>query len=86
MISGGDTSYTIDKKNVYMCLHNYFNDSNVQMDILVFVFLHECAHIACRDESHSDEFWCIFRLILEVFCKYHNRVVKHFNLCNLDLE
>ena len=86
MTGNGDTSYTIDKKNIYMCLVNSFNNTRVNTDVLVFVFLHECAHIACRDDQHSDEFWCVFRFILDVFCNYDKRAYRHFNLCTLNLS
>ena len=75
-ISNSDTSYTIDKKNIYMCLNNYTKYNNqflktpADINVLIFVFLHECSHIACRDLEHSYDFWCIFRLILDVFCNY----------------
>lgn len=56
------------------------------LDVIVFVFLHECSHIACKDKDHSNEFWCIFRLILDVFCNFEGRVFKDLQLCSLNME
>ena len=59
----GDKSYTINKKRVYICLKNddgrYYN-----RNMLVYVTLHEYAHILCNSVWHTDEFYDIFDELL----------------------
>ena len=69
-----------------MCLTNYFNNTPTDLDVVIFVFLHECSHVACIDDDHSYEFWCIFRFILDVFCNFEGRVYKNLQLCSLNME
>lgn len=59
-------SYTIDKKNVYLCLKDkndptYYNDN-----ILIYVLLHEIAHVICIEVGHTPLFDRIFAQLLEV--------------------
>jgi len=60
----GDKSYTINKKKVYMCLKDdkgsyYPNNS------LIYVFLHEMAHVICDEIGHTEKFHDIFEELLE---------------------
>jgi hypothetical protein len=49
----GDTSYTIAKKDIYMCLVD-INGQIHPIDHILFAFVHELAHVANRTEQHDD--------------------------------
>jgi len=59
----GNKSYTINKKTVYLCLEdqngNYYN-----LNILVYVLLHEISHVLCKSIGHNEEFQSIFDKLL----------------------
>ena len=60
----GDKSYTINKRNVYLCLLDekgkYYN-----INTLVYVMLHECAHVKSKSVGHTREFDRIFKNLLK---------------------
>jgi len=83
----GETSYTEGKKYIYLCVRNVKEETHSD-DILLFVFIHELAHIASNETGHTTMFWAVFRFLLTVFCKYtYNGVSLHPSLkyCNIDL-
>ena len=56
-------SYTINKKKVYLCLKDengeYYDDN-----MLMFVAIHELAHVLCDEIGHTDKFQNIFQDLL----------------------
>ncbi len=67
--SGGDTSYVIDKGEVFaMCLRDPKRDNAVDVDgvnELRFVLIHEMAHLFTESFGHDTTFWNNFRFILQ---------------------
>jgi hypothetical protein len=62
---GIGTSYTIDKGHkTYLCLRNKTNGALHGHDILLFVTLHELAHMGNENWGHELDFWQIFKFIL----------------------
>lgn len=60
----GYTSYSVNKgEQIILCLRN--NDKLVDINTMMFVVLHELAHLATKSIGHTDEFWSNFRWILE---------------------
>jgi predicted metal-dependent hydrolase len=60
----GYTSYSINKgEQIVLCLRN--KDSLVDMNTMLFVVLHELAHLATESIGHEPEFWENFKWILE---------------------
>jgi predicted metal-dependent hydrolase len=57
-------SYTINKEKIYLCLKDknrkYYSDN-----MLVYVFLHEIAHILCDEVGHTEKFRNIFQDLLD---------------------
>lgn len=57
-------SYTINKKKVYLCLKDengeYYDDN-----MLMFVAIHEMAHVLCDEIGHTDKFQKIFQELLD---------------------
>ncbi len=63
-IKKGEKSYTVNKKHMHLCLlneeGNYFNKN-----MLMYVALHELAHVKCKSIGHTPEFHQIFDELLE---------------------
>jgi hypothetical protein len=58
-------SYTINKKNIYLCLFDE-NGNYYPNKMLLFVLFHEISHIICQTYGHTNEFQEIFdQLLLE---------------------
>jgi len=62
-IYGSNKSFTINKKHIHLCLRNkkgeYYNDN-----MLIYVLLHELAHVLCDEVGHTDKFKNIFTELL----------------------
>lgn len=60
----GDKSYTINKHKIYLCLKDakgkYYNKN-----MLIFVLLHELAHVRCDEIGHTKKFHNIFEDMLK---------------------
>jgi hypothetical protein len=66
--SGGDTSFVIDKGDVFaMCLRDPKNNNKLddRYNNLTFVLIHEMAHLAHSGWGHPVEFWEMFRFLLK---------------------
>jgi hypothetical protein len=60
----GVTSYSINKgEQIVLCLRT--NNKLMDINTMMFVILHELAHIATVSIGHTDEFWDNFKWILE---------------------
>ena len=60
----GYTSYSVNKgEQIVLCLRN--KDSLVDINTMMFVVLHEMAHLSSVSIGHTEEFWNNFRWILE---------------------
>lgn len=60
----GDKSYTINKEKVFLCLTDK-NGQYYEMNILLFVFLHELAHCLSTTIGHDKNFNNIFDALLK---------------------
>ncbi len=61
----GNKSYTINKEKVFICLKDE-NQKYYNNNMLMFVLLHELAHVLCDEIGHTNKFHEIFdALIME---------------------
>lgn len=59
------TSYTLDKgSKLVLCLRDKKTKKLHDIDILVFVALHEVAHMGNETWGHDDKFWQTFKFLL----------------------
>lgn len=61
-------TYTLNKgEEIMMCMRNYKEGGKPHRDLnlLVFVALHELGHVMSITVHHTDEFWKNFRFLLE---------------------
>lgn len=66
-VYSSDTSYTINKgDSMYICLRKRTDPTQLEdPDVIFFVMLHECSHIANYNGwGHDDRFWTVFKFIL----------------------
>ena len=56
-------SYTINKKRVYLCLKDS-NNHYYPMNMLMYVAIHELAHVLCNEVGHTPKFQAIFKQLL----------------------
>jgi hypothetical protein len=62
------TAYTENKKDMYFCLNVKRNENNSELideHTLMFVTIHEMAHISSKGVGHKTEFWENFRFLLD---------------------
>lgn len=62
----GDTSYTMDKGSIIaFCLRDKNETHQLHnLPMLLFVAIHELAHVAIDDNEHPAEFWEVFKWLL----------------------
>lgn len=60
----GDSSYTINKYRIFICLRDRNTNAMYDDNTLTYVILHELAHSVCRDVGHTDQFHDIFAVLL----------------------
>jgi len=59
----GDKSYTINKEKIFLCLKDE-NGKYYNKNMLVYVLLHEIAHVLCDEVGHTQKFHDIFEELL----------------------
>lgn len=65
----GNKSYTLDKKRIYLCLrdeHGEYYETNM----LIYVLLHELAHVRCPEIGHTKLFYEIFDELLDLAIRH----------------
>ncbi len=60
----GKRSYTINKKRIYICLRDE-NNEYYNFNMLMYVAIHELAHVVCNEIGHTEKFYNIFRKLLQ---------------------
>jgi hypothetical protein len=65
------TSYSVNKgEKIVFCLRAKNNKEHlVSENIIVFVALHELAHVMTKSVGHTDEFWSNFQFLLKIAVK-----------------
>jgi len=64
----GNKSYTINKQKVYLCLRDE-NKEYYDFNMLVYVSIHELAHVVCDEVGHTKKFHEIFDRLLKKAAK-----------------
>ena len=63
-------SYTINKKVIHLCTKDPQNGKYYDKNTLMFVVLHELAHVLCRDVGHTENFAVINYALLDHAIKH----------------
>ena len=62
----GYTSYSINKgESLILCIRQKDSQAFVDMNVIMYVAIHELAHIMTHEVGHTDAFWKNFRFLLE---------------------
>jgi Golgi nucleoside diphosphatase len=64
----GNKSYTINKRNIFICLRHPVTQELYSFNTLLYVALHELAHVLSKTYStknHNDEFYKNFHTLLK---------------------
>jgi hypothetical protein len=60
------TAYSVNKgEKIVLCLRDKKTDELIKLNTLMFVSLHELAHVMTKSIGHTDEFWDNFRYLLK---------------------
>lgn len=60
------TAYSVNKgEKIVICLRNKDTDELIKINTLMFVSLHELAHVMTKSVGHTEEFWDNFRYLLK---------------------
>ena len=79
----GYTSYSINKgEQIVLCLRS--NDKLVDLNTMLFVVLHEFAHLSTESIGHTEEFWDNFKWILEESINIGLYIKQDFNIKNVE--
>ena len=72
----GEDTYTINKSKTYVCLTDE-NGEEYDTHTLIYVILHELAHVLCDEIGHTEKFYKIFNNILDkdVDCDLHDKSI-----------
>lgn len=91
-ITNSDTSYTINKgEKIIICLSNRKTDKIYDLNLLVYVLIHELSHIINSDYGHGDKFKSIFAQLVKYaidigIYNYENYKKKPKEYCGLNLN
>lgn len=86
------TTYTVNKgEEIVFCLRSKKNYEFHNMNLLMFVTIHELAHIACPELNHTPLFVTIFVFLLKVamtlnIYTYHNYDKEPVEYCGMELN
>lgn len=79
----GYTSYSVNKgEQIVLCLRN--KDKLMDINTMMFVVLHEFAHLGTESIGHTEEFWTNFKWILEESMNIGIYVRQDFKTNNVD--
>lgn len=60
------TSYSINKgEKIVFCIRSRKTDKIIEMNTLMFVAIHELAHVMTKSIGHTDEFWNNMKYLLK---------------------
>ena len=63
----GDQSYTLNKKKVFLCLKDKRTGKTYDKNMLIYVLLHELAHVLNKDDvGHTPAFHAEFDKLLKI--------------------
>ena len=80
----GKKSFTINKKQVYLCLKDHKGDY-YELNMLIYVAIHEFAHVRCKEVGHTADFHKIFKEMLQTAIDagvYNDRIPIVSDYCN----
>jgi len=63
---GKYTAYSVNKgEQLALCLRNVDDDSFIELNLILFVAIHEIAHVMTDEVGHTPKFWANMKYLLE---------------------
>lgn len=63
---GQYTAYSVNKgEQLALCLRNAKDDTFIDLNLILFVSIHELAHVMTDEIGHTDKFWANMKYLLE---------------------
>lgn len=79
------TSYSINKgEKLILCLRSKYTNELHNINDLVYVAIHELAHIACPEYNHTELFFKINRYLLLKAIEYKLYIYEDYNIHNVE--
>lgn len=90
-IIDSDTSYTIDKKKIILCLKSKKNNKYHDINNLKYILIHELAHVICPENGHTELFYSINKFLLKEairlgIYKKQNYKINPIEYCGIKLN
>jgi predicted metal-dependent hydrolase len=74
------TSYSINKgEKIVFCIRSKKTDKLIDLNTMMFVAIHELAHLMTKSIGHTTEFWDNMRFLLKVGIKLKVYIKQDFN-------
>lgn len=74
------TSYSVNKgEKLVFCIRNKITDQIISINTIMFVAIHELAHLMSISVGHTEEFWENMRFILKTAIKHNIYKKQYFN-------
>lgn len=86
------TSYSINKgEQIILCLYSKKNNQLHDLNTIMYVVLHELAHVACSEIGHTKVFYDIFKFFLKIakhknLYLYENYNKNPIEYCGIDIN
>jgi hypothetical protein len=79
------TSYSVNKgEKIFFCLRNKHTEKLVELNTIMFVAIHELAHLMTEEIGHPQIFWNNFKFLLKV--AIDQKVYKYIDFNNYPKE
>ena len=63
---GKYTAYSVNKgEQLALCLRDDKDDTFIELNLIIFVAIHEIAHVMTDEVGHTDKFWANMKYLLE---------------------
>jgi len=63
---GKYTAYSVNKgEQLALCLRDGQDDTFIELNLIIFVAIHEIAHVMTDEVGHTDKFWSNMKYLLE---------------------
>ena len=63
---GKYTAYSVNKgEQLALCLRDAKDDTFIELNLIIFVSIHEIAHVMTDEVGHTDKFWANMKYLLE---------------------
>jgi predicted metal-dependent hydrolase len=86
-VSGKNVAWTSDKKLIYICTKNKVTGENEDIEVLMYVLLHELSHFSClKCVDHSESFKLVFAKMLQKADELGIKYKRKNEICGVNVN